>query len=71
MVVTNSLNFKNEEITAQDIGIMIKEMDKLKRYKQLLIIADTCQAATLANYITSPNVIVITSSLKGENSYEW
>jgi len=61
----------NEEITSQDIGIMIKEMENLQRYKQLLILADTCQASTLANYITSSNVIVITSSLKGENSYAY
>jgi phosphatidylinositol glycan class K len=61
----------NEEISSQDIGKMIKEMEILKRYHQILFIVDTCQASTLANYITSPNIIFFTSSLKGENSYAY
>jgi len=61
----------NEEISSQDIGKMIKTMEILKRYNQILFIVDTCQASTLANYITSPNIIFLTSSLKGENSYAY
>jgi hypothetical protein len=32
-------------------------------------VADTCQAFTLGDHITAPNVMVIGSSLKGESSY--
>ncbi|KAH0876943.1 hypothetical protein HID58_064337, partial [Brassica napus] len=36
---------------------------------ELLIMVDTCQAATLFNQLQSPGVLAIGSSLKGENSY--
>ncbi|KAF5199400.1 Gpi-anchor transamidase, partial [Thalictrum thalictroides] len=38
-------------------------------FKELLIMVDTCQAATLFNQLHSPGVLAIGSSMKGENSY--
>jgi len=58
-----------EEMSSQDLAFAIREMELKRRFKELLVIVDTCQAATLANYITSPRVTVLSSSLKGENSY--
>jgi glycosylphosphatidylinositol transamidase (GPIT) subunit GPI8 len=44
-------------------------MHRRKRYKEVLLVADTCQASTLGDHITAPNVMVIGSSLRGESSY--
>ncbi|KAL6561468.1 hypothetical protein OROMI_017069 [Orobanche minor] len=38
-------------------------------FKELLIMVDTCQAATLFSQLQSPGVLAIGSSKKGENSY--
>lgn len=58
-----------EEITSEEIGNILEEMHRRKRYKQVLLVADTCQAFTLGDHITAPNVMVIGSSLRGESSY--
>lgn len=61
----------HEELSAEDIGHVFTEMYIKKRYKEIMFIIDTCQASTLANHITSPNIITIASSRKGENSYSY
>ena len=58
-----------EEITAGDIAELVDEMRRMDLYKNLLFLADTCQAFTLANHIAAENVYAIGSSLQGENSY--
>mmetsp|Transcript_18372 Transcript_18372/g.27225 ORF Transcript_18372/g.27225 Transcript_18372/m.27225 type:complete len:329 (+) Transcript_18372:29-1015(+) len=54
-----------EEITATDIADILNEME----YRNVLFLADTCQAFTLGDSITAPNVYMIGSSLRNENSY--
>jgi phosphatidylinositol glycan class K len=54
-----------EEIVAADIASIFQEM----KFKSLLFLADTCQAFTLGNQITTPGVYMLGSSLKNENSY--
>ena len=59
-----------EEITAQEIARIFKEMHLNKRYKEILFIVDTCQAFTLGDELSKvPNVFFVGSSLRGENSY--
>jgi phosphatidylinositol glycan class K len=58
-----------EELSAQDLAHAFTEMHAKGMYKEILLILDTCQAATMAHYVTAPNVVVLASSLKGENSY--
>lgn len=66
------LKFRDaEEILAEDLAFAFKEMHLKKRYNEILMIIDTCQASTLANKISSPKVISIGSSSKGENSYAY
>ena len=60
-----------EEMSAQDLALAFQEMHAKKRYKEILLILDTCQAVTMANYITAPNIITLASSLRGENSYAY
>ncbi|KAG9138446.1 hypothetical protein Leryth_012734 [Lithospermum erythrorhizon] len=59
----------NEELQSHDLADAVKQMKEKKRFKELLIMVDTCQAATLFNQLSSPGVLAIGSSMKGENSY--
>lgn len=58
-----------DELGAYELSNIINELYIKMKYKQLLILIDTCQASTLTQYINAPNVISITSSMKNENSY--
>ncbi|GLE10482.1 hypothetical protein PINS_up022627 [Pythium insidiosum] len=58
-----------EELSAEDIADTIQEMHVKKRYNEIFVMVDTCQAGSLANAITSPNVVTIGSSQPGESSY--
>eukprot|EP01050_Picozoa_sp_SAG11_P008784 SAG11_NODE_790_length_7155_cov_217.330641_2_plen_349_part_00 len=58
-----------EELTAKDLAIAISQMRAQKRYRRVLLLADTCEAATLATHIEAPEVAFYSSSLRHENSY--
>jgi GPI-anchor transamidase subunit K len=74
-----------EELTSTSLAHTIEHMYQMNRfvffnilkmcilfifsYKNLLFIADTCQAETILSDIYSPNVIALGSSRRGENSY--
>ncbi|XWS58383.1 hypothetical protein CRYUN_Cryun08bG0029600 [Craigia yunnanensis] len=59
----------SEELQSHDLADVVKQMKEKHRFKELLIMVDTCQAATLFNQLQSPGVLAIGSSMKGENSY--
>lgn len=59
----------SEELQSHDLADVVKQMKEKRRFKELLIMVDTCQAATLFNQLHSPGVLAIGSSKKGENSY--
>ncbi|KAH7431192.1 hypothetical protein KP509_08G035700 [Ceratopteris richardii] len=59
----------SEEIQSHDLADAIEQMREKKRFKELLIMVDTCQAATLYAQLYSPGVLAIGSSRKGQNSY--
>ena len=63
----------NEELAALEFQQVLYEMNLKKRYKELLIILDTCQASTMSNYFhnNTENIYFIASSMKGENSYSY
>ena len=61
-----------EEILAEQLAESLRQMHVAGKYKQLLLIADTCQAFTLFDKIIEhevPNVSVIGSSLREQSSY--
>ena len=63
-------NFLDQsEMGSEDLASALGEMWARGRYRQLLFMADTCQASTLYRDIVAPNIIAITSSEVGENSY--
>ncbi|KAG0467236.1 hypothetical protein HPP92_018816 [Vanilla planifolia] len=59
----------SEELQSHDLADAVKQMKEKHRFKELLIMVDTCQAATLFSQLHSPGVLAIGSSKKGENSY--
>ena len=58
-----------EELTAQDIANLMEELAKRRKFSKAVFIADTCQAFTLFDKITTPNVYALGTSLRGENAY--
>jgi len=59
---------EQEELTSHELADALEQMHIAKRYNEILLVVDTCQAATLYSKIYSPNIIAISSSLKGEDS---
>ena len=66
-----------EELMVQDISDAFRQMRKMGRYNELLLVADTCQAFTLnptgagilSDVAEVPNVMTVASSLRDQNSY--
>lgn len=64
------IKFRDSEIlTSYDLAHSLKEMYIQKRYNELFLVVDTCQASTLLSSINAPNIMTIGSSDLGENSY--
>ena len=75
-----------EELEAYELMMMFHQMYVKRRYRQMLVILDTCQASTMSNLLDStltgslidpdlsfyaPNITFISSSRKDENSYAY
>lgn len=66
----NFLKFQDsEEINAHDLADAISQMHERKRFNEIMIMIDTCQAVTMFENINVPGVITIASSSRGESSY--
>ena len=58
-----------EELLASDLGRAVADMYERQRYGELLIMLDTCQAATIYGDIDVPGWIGVSSSVLGQSSY--
>ena len=58
-----------EELTAQDIANLMDKLYVEKKFAKALFIADTCQAFTLFDKVTTPNVMALGTSLIDESAY--
>ena len=66
----NFLKFQDsEEINAHDLADAIGQMHERRRFHNMLVMIDTCQADTMFDQINVPNVVTIASSSRGESSY--
>lgn len=66
----NFMKFRNvEEISAHDLSAAFNQMWQQGRYKEILFVIDTCQAASMFSKLRAPNVYGIASSKVGESSY--
>lgn len=60
-----------EELLAADVADAIAQMHRKGRYRELLLVVETCQASTLYGRVRSPGVLAMSSSVKGESSYSF
>ncbi|KAG2491252.1 hypothetical protein HYH03_010459 [Edaphochlamys debaryana] len=60
-----------EELLAQDLADGLAQAAEKRRYRELLLIVETCQAATLVQRVDAPNVITLACSQKGEQSLSY
>ncbi|PHJ20136.1 peptidase c13 family protein [Cystoisospora suis] len=58
-----------EEVSGEDLASSIAQMKEQRRFKQLLLIAETCQGSSLLDAVYTPDVLGIASSAIGESSY--
>lgn len=58
-----------EEVSSHDLADAFEQMHAAGRYRRVLFLSDTCQAATLQDQFRSPGIVAIGSSARGENSY--
>ena len=58
-----------EELSSTDIGLALRAAYGQRRFHQLLLLTDTCQAESLHKHIDAPGVLSIAASRVGENSY--
>ena len=49
----------------------VEDMERMGRYNKILFMADTCQAISLGSYFSSPNAMLIGSSLVDESAYSY
>jgi len=60
-----------EELVAIDFAESLEVMAKRKRFHEMLVIFDTCQADTMLNKLRTAGVFSITSARLGENAYSY
>ena len=60
-----------EVVHSPDVGKVFDEMHLKGLYKDILIILDTCEAMSLFDEVTAPNIVMVGSSLLGEKAYSY
>ncbi|MES1916695.1 MAG: hypothetical protein MHM6MM_008492 [Cercozoa sp. M6MM] len=60
-----------EELQSADLAHALTQMKHYQRFRELLFVADTCQAESLYRQFSVPGVVAIGSSRTGENSYSY
>jgi phosphatidylinositol glycan class K len=66
----NYMKFQDsEQIMGEDLADLLAQMHRLGRYRNLLVVVETCKASTLCQHISGPNTACVASSLRGQNSY--
>jgi hypothetical protein len=64
------LKFRDvSNVQSHDLSDALETMRTQQRFKEMLVLVDTCQAATIPEPFHTPRVTSIFSFLRGENSY--
>lgn len=54
-----------QELMSQDLADALQQMHEKGRYNELLLMVETCEAATLVDKISAPNIVATASSVLG------
>lgn len=57
-----------EEITSIELADAFEQMWQKRRYNEVFLMVDTCQAYSMTQKLYSPNILAVGSSLVGEDS---
>ena len=57
-----------EELTSHELGLAFVAMQARRACSRVLLIVDTCQAATLSTQLQGPSVLAVASSVRGLHS---
>lgn len=60
-----------EELLAEDLADTVAAMAARGRFRELLIVFDTCQAGSMAGGLRTPGVLAVASARRGESSYSY
>ncbi|VUZ53034.1 unnamed protein product [Hymenolepis diminuta] len=64
------LKFQDDnELSSVELADVINQMWLRRRYNEILLITDSCQAESMGSMVYSPNVITVGSSKIGEDSF--
>jgi phosphatidylinositol glycan class K len=55
-----------QELIDQDLADALQQMHEKKRYNEILLVVETCEAATLIEKVAAPNIVATASSVRGE-----
>jgi phosphatidylinositol glycan class K len=61
----------NQELTSQDLKDALRQMYDKGRYKEILLMVESCEASTLIETIDAPGIIATGSSIRGEMSFSY
>ena len=61
----------NQELTSQDLADALRQMHAKGRYKEILLMVESCEASTLIELIDAPGIIATGSSIRGEMSFSY
>ena len=57
------------ELSSHDLADALAQMHEKRRFKEVFLMVDTCEAASMYEQIRVPGVVAAASSLTGEKSY--
>lgn len=58
----------SEEISSKELADALAQMWQKRRYHEVLVVIDTCQASSMYGKFYTPNILAVASSLIGEDS---
>ncbi|KAG1674689.1 hypothetical protein FOA52_007213 [Chlamydomonas sp. UWO 241] len=60
-----------QELMGQDLADALQHMHEKGRYNELLLFVESCEAGSMIEKITAPNIVATGSSVKGQSSYSY
>ncbi|CAG9464432.1 unnamed protein product [Pedinophyceae sp. YPF-701] len=56
-------------LLSEDLGLALDDMHAAGRYREMLLLVDTCEAATMLTGVRAPGITAVASSLRSQSSH--